>query len=276
MASVEYRQDSGAGIVTLSRSASGNRLNLQSLKELEAALRRAINDSSVRILILRSNGPVFSLGLDLTAVAETKSGNVSVQDTIAEAVGLYRSVLFTLFSCDKPVISIVQGEVKAGGVGLVCASDIVLATDGASVELSEVIFGLIPANVLPYLLQTRITLSKARYLILSARRCSAEEAVRFGIFDEVFPEDTVERGVKKICKQLFRSSPEALARTKEFTLKLLEAPFLTRQEMAEKEMVELLGRETVREEISKFQEGELPSWFASFSPEKPLCIVPEE
>ncbi len=275
MGSVEYYQDAGAGIVTLAESGTGNRLQYTFLNALREALRRGIDDSNARIMILRSNGPVFSLGLDFSAY--TKGGKKNdLRKSIVEAVQLYREILFTLFTCKKPVLAVVQGEVKAGGVGLVCASDIVTASDSATVELSEVIFGLIPANVLPYLLQTRVPLSKARYLILTAKKCSAEEARSYGIFDDVFPPDRLEKGVRRICKQLMRSSPNALARTKAFTLQLSETPFLKRPELAESELVRILNDESIRAEISRFQEGELPGWFASFSPESPLCVNNKE
>jgi methylglutaconyl-CoA hydratase len=269
MASVEYYGDGGAGVITLARSSEGNRLNLDSLKELHVALHAALEDKAVRIVLLRSNGAVFSLGLDFGAVTDENS-------SAEEAVGLYRGILYTLFTCAKPVITVVQGDVKAGGLGIVCASDIVLAAENASAELSEVIFGLIPANVLPYLLQTRVPVSKARYLILTAKRLDAREAYSLGLFDEVFPQEQLEKGVKKVCKQLFRSSPEALARTKAFTVKLMEAPFSRRPALAEGELLEIFGNEKSRQAIIQFQEGELPSWFAAFSPERPLVLKPEE
>jgi methylglutaconyl-CoA hydratase len=269
MASVDYYADGGAGVITLSRSSEGNRLNIVSLKELHAALHAALDDKGVRAVLLRSNGAVFSLGLDFSAVADENS-------SAEEAVGLYRGILYTLFTCAKPVISVVQGDVKAGGLGIVCASDIVLAAEHASAELSEVIFGLIPANVLPYVLQTRISVSKARYVILTAKRMDAREAYRLGLFDEVFPPEQLEKGVKKICKQLFRSSPEALARTKAFTAKLMETPFSRRPALAEGELLEIFGNKDSRQAIIQFQEGELPSWFASFSPQRPLVLKPEE
>lgn len=268
--SVEYHVDDGAGIITLAKSSEGNRLNLDSLRELDRAIHTVLDDDSVRLVILRSNGSVFSLGLDFGAVVRAEQEEI--RDAADEPVRLYRGILSTLFSCPKPVITVVQGEVKAGGVGLVCASDIVVAADNAGAELSEVIFGLIPANVLPYLLQTRVSLSRTRYLILTAKRLGAEEARREGLFDEVFPAAKLEKGVKKICKQLFRSSPEALARTKAFTLKLFETSLRERPDAAERELLDILGRKEARDEIIKFQEGELPSWFSSFSPEDRLTI----
>mgnify|MGYP006292888651 CR=1 FL=1 len=277
MASVEHYTDGGAGIITLLKSTEGNRLHLKSLRELHSALHAVLEDTAVRVIVLRSNGAVFSLGLDFGAVAEEGTATAGAEKSTAkEAVALYRGILYTLFTCAKPVLTVVQGDVKAGGVGLVCASDIVLATEKATAELSEVIFGLIPANVLPYLLQTRVPLSKARYLILTAKRLEAQEARRLGLFDEVFPPENLEKGMKKLCKQLFRSSPEALARTKAFTLKLLETPLSKRPGVAEQELLEIFGNEESQKAIIQFQQGELPDWFASFSPENPLVLNPDE
>ena len=97
-----------------------------------------------------------------------------------------------------------------------------MAGEHATFELGEVIFGLIPANVLPYMLALRMSPQKARYLVMSSRRISASEALRLNLVDEVGrPVHDAERRVREIFKRLLCSSPRALAAAKEFTAELL-------------------------------------------------------
>jgi enoyl-CoA hydratase/carnithine racemase len=263
---VEYSEESGAGIVTLLNSESGNRLSFDFLKDLDKAVAELLKLPSVRVLVIRSNGPQFSLGMDLQIAADPSKG----EDILISSVSLYKRLLSTLYHAPVPVMSVVQGEVKAGGMGIVCASDIVIASETASFELSEVLFGIIPANVLPYLLEFRVTPAKARYLILTCRQVGADEAKKIGIADEAVPDAGLEREVKKICKQIMRSAPAALALTKRFTHELTRLSFGERLDSAERTIIELLRDRDVRKEIAKFQDGELPSWFDRFKPEKPM------
>ena len=146
---VLYEPESGLGLISLMDAAGGNRLNPLSLKLLIAALDQALADATVRAIVLRAAGPAgsaFCLGMDLDKLSSSlgQEGNLGAR---RQAVLDYGSLLERISSCGKPVIALVGGAVKAGGVGLVAACDIVLAASSASFELSEVLFGLIPANL---------------------------------------------------------------------------------------------------------------------------------
>ena len=140
----------------------------------------------MRAILLRSNGPAFCLGMDLARLGRARAARRPGAEA-EKAVDRYAGVLKAIFSATLPVVCLVEGEVKAGGVGLVCACDIVVAGERATFELGEVIFGLIPANVLPYMLSLRMAPQKARYLVMSSRRISASEALRLNLVDEVVP-----------------------------------------------------------------------------------------
>jgi len=164
--------------------------------------------------------------------------------------------------------------VKAGGVGLACACDIVVAGEGASFELGEVIFGLIPANVLPYVLSLRMPLQKARYLVLSSRRIPAAEALRLNLVDEVVSEGDAEHRLREIFKRLLCSSPRALAAAKEFTAELIGKTPAQGAALARGRLLELMRDPSTLAGVRAFQEGELPGWFARFRPERPLASRP--
>ncbi|MCK5219600.1 enoyl-CoA hydratase/isomerase family protein, partial [bacterium] len=168
-----------------------------------------------------------------------------------------------------------QGAVKAGGVGLVGACDIVLATEKASFEMSEVILGLIPANVLPFVYSLRLPPQKLRYLILTAKKVMADEAQRLNLIDELVLETELPQAVKAVIKKIFRSSPAALAETKRFTQKLFGKKTEQATLLAREKLLEMIKNPEVIKAIRAFNDGDMPTWFGKYKPEKPLVIQGE-
>lgn len=266
MSSIDFYKDANTGIITLRNSIEGNRFNLPVLTELRQALSNALSDDDLRAVLLRSDGEVFSLGMDFSSLTDP----VLRKQQVKESIILYAEIVKTITSCAVPVIALLQGPVKAGGVGIAASADIVIATPNTSFQLSEVFFGLLPANVLPYLVGWRLSPQKARYLVLTAKQVEAKEAYAMGLIDELVAPEDCEKELKKIMKNLFRSSPPALAEAKEFTALLSGIDFETRQQEAKKKLLELLNREEVIEAVSSFESGGLPEWFSSFKPQRSL------
>jgi enoyl-CoA hydratase/carnithine racemase len=271
VAPIEQHVDCHLAVITLNDGEHGNLLGPEGLESLAAALDQSRRDADVRAILLRSNGPSFCLGMDLARWAANPSPAAAAE--AEKGIALYAGVLANIFSAPLPVICLVEGEVKAGGVGLVCACDIVVAGDQAAFELGEVIFGLIPANVLPYMLSLRMPPQKARYLVMSSRRLSAAEALTVNLVDEVVPAADAGGRVREICARLLRSAPRALAAAKEFTAELIG---LTPEEgaaLARGRLVSMMRDPATVEGVTAFQEGNVPAWFTRFRPRQPLSIA---
>ncbi len=266
MPSVTHYTDSQAAVITLNKSEEGNRLDLETLEHLSSTFNKSSLDNNVRVILLRSNGNTFCTGMDLVQLQNLKAG----MDRAEKALSLYVDLLSAIYNSPKPVICLVNGDVKAGGVGLMSACDIIIASNDSNFELSEVLFGLIPANVLPYLFSLRITPQKARYLILSSKRISAAEAHRLNLVDEIFPRHELEKAVRTVIKRLFRSSPGALAETKAFTKMLLGKELDTARELAKEKLLELIKRPEVIHAVTAFNEGSVPDWFGRYRPQKEI------
>jgi enoyl-CoA hydratase/carnithine racemase len=164
----------------------------------------------------------------------------------------------------------VIGDVKAGGVGLVGACDIVIAAPQATFQLSEIFFGLVPANVLPFIYSLRIAPQTARYLVLTGKTLSAQEALRIQLVNEVFPAETLEGELKAIMRALFRASPKAVARAKHFTGLLQGEKMPQSIGHAKKLFIEIMLDPETAGAIIGFNDGSAPPWFARFSPQGPL------
>ncbi|MBN1685730.1 MAG: enoyl-CoA hydratase/isomerase family protein [Spirochaetales bacterium] len=265
---VESTEDSGLLIVTLNRGKEGNPLTPHSLSALEAAFRKACADPAIRVILLRSNADTFCTGMDLPLLAD----NGGDMTALEEAVTSYSSVLNAIYACDKPVICCVSGEVRAGGVGLVCCCDIVCATGDSVFSLSEVIFGLVPANVFPYLLGYRVTPQKARYLALTTRQLTAAEALSLGIVDELADRGKMEQTLKARIRQLMRCSPDALSRVKRVTAGMTWKDLQDARAIAVKTLTDIAADPAVLEAIRAFREGMTPSWFSTHKPSQKLFL----
>ncbi len=268
---IDFYLDSQAAIITLNNPQAGNVLNQKSMAALQAALALAISNAEIRVIVLRSSGDPFCLGMDLAELQSMEQDYTIAERTIA----LYVELLSSIYNAPQPVICLVQGAVKAGGVGLVGACDIVLATEKASFEMSEVILGLIPANVLPFVYSLRLPPQKLRYLVLTAKKITVDEAQRLNLVDEVILETEMPQAVKAVIKKLFRASPAALAETKRFTQALFGKKTDQATLLAKEKLLEMIKNPEVIKAIRAFNDGDMPSWFGKFKPEKPLVIQGE-
>lgn len=275
MARVEQYVDCHVAVITLSDGSHGNLLGPETLAELAAAIDRSGADQGVRAVLLRSNGPSFCLGMDLGRLAAASPGEADAE--ARGAVSLYADVLYGIFSSPLPFVCLLQGDVKAGGVGLACACDIVVATPDATFEMAEVLFGLIPANVLPYLLALRVPAQKVRYLVMSSKKLDAGEALRLNLVDELVSADRAEKKAREVMKRLLRSKPGALAEVKAFTSELMGKTPREAGVIARQKLLGMLRDQSVSAGIKAFQNGDLPAWSARFRPQAPLSLdVPEK
>jgi len=268
VARVEQYVDSQVAVITLQDGEHGNLLCSDSLGELAAAVSRSQADATVRAVLLRSNGPSFCLGMDLQGLGKETP---SEEDTRG-AVSLYAEILHGIFSSPLPFVCLIQGDVKAGGMGLACACDIIVATTEATFEMAEVLFGLIPANVLPYLIALRVPAQKVRSLVMCSKKLGAEEARLLNLVDEVVPPADAEKKVREIFKRLLRSSPRALADVKAFTSELLGKEPREAGLHAREKLLDMLTDHAVGAGIKAYQEGSVPAWFARFRPQAPLAL----
>jgi polyketide biosynthesis enoyl-CoA hydratase PksH len=124
------------------------------------------------------------------------------------------------------VVSVARGRVNAGGIGFLCASDIVLADRSITCGLSELLFGLFPAMVLPFLIR-RVGLQKANYLTLMTRPIGVDEALSNGLVDAV--EDDAQALLRKHLLRLRRLSKPAIARYKSYLAQLTGEPERSRE-----------------------------------------------
>ena len=230
----------GASIVAVPAA-----LNRQTIARLGADLAAASADPGTHVLVLAGGEAEFCRGLDLGEAT----------DGAGPALEQFAACLRTIRLGQKPVIALVRGAAVAGGVGLAAACDGVLATCDASFTLTELIFGLAPAIILPYLAE-RLPQQKLRWMALRAQALSAPEALQFGLADHVCAPEDAPKLLRQWVRQLRRAQPVAVALWKRLTA---DSAAASSQEGVQLTL-ERLHDPMVRRGIREFMEsGQLPS-----------------
>ncbi|MBR9970335.1 enoyl-CoA hydratase/isomerase [Magnetospirillum sulfuroxidans] len=188
----------GICTVRFTRAQAGNAINAAFIAELSAVVDACAAADGPSVLVLHGSAEVFCAGGDFQATAAS--------DVVEDPAPLYE-LWQRLATGPFIAIACVRGRVNAGGVGLVAACDIVLAESTASFALSELLFGLFPACVLPFLVR-RVGVQKAHYLTLSTQAISAAQALEWGLADGVA--DPVEDALRKHLLRLRRLNKAAV------------------------------------------------------------------
>ncbi len=257
-APVLYEVHNNVARITLNRPEGGNVVNSDNLELLWQGIRRAESDEACRAIVLEGRDGVFSRGMDFrSTIAQYEEG---LERDFAEP---YRRTVLAIRNSAKPVVAAVDGDVIAGGMGLALACDMVVATRRSRFGLTEVLFGLIPAYVFPLLLE-RVSLKRARYMVLSSRTFTADESMGMGLVDEVVEDAALERALTGYLKRLLASSPAALAAVKSYTDAVHGQPLDQAMTAARDQLYELLCRAGTVDAIRDFFEGEGMPWSVKY------------
>ncbi len=173
--------------------------------------RNGQNSPAVCVVVIEGLPDVFCTGADFRQIAEQNDAAGRVE---AERLyNLWRQIASSSFV----TVAHVRGRVRAGGVGLVAACDIVLADESATFALSELIFGLFPACVLPFLIR-RVGVQKSHYMTLTTMPISVQEAYANGLVD-AYAEDS-QSLLRKHLIRLSRLSKSAVSEYKKYMYQL--------------------------------------------------------
>ncbi|HEY0321863.1 MAG TPA: enoyl-CoA hydratase-related protein [Pyrinomonadaceae bacterium] len=207
---VLYSVEGARALVTLNRPEKRNALNDAVVSGLKESLRRADEDESVRVVVIKGAGADFCSGADLSALQ--KISEASVMENLEDAESLME--LFALTRRVRvPVVAAVRGRALAGGCGLATACDIVLASRGARFGYPEVKIGFVPAMVMA-ILRRNVSEKRAFELITRGAEISAEEAERIGLINQVFDEDDFDASVELYVAVFEKMSRTAIALSK--------------------------------------------------------------
>jgi methylglutaconyl-CoA hydratase len=192
--------------VTLNRPEVRNAFNDEVIAELTQAFTELGQNKEVRAIVLAAIGPAFCAGADLNWMR--RMADYTHAENLADAAQL-AEMLRVIYSCPKPTVARIQGDVYAGGMGLVAACDMAVSVDAANYCLSEVKLGLYPATISPYVIRAMGARVAQRYF-LTAERFDAVEALRIGFVHAVVSAEQLDAKVNEMTKALVSASPNAV------------------------------------------------------------------
>ena len=210
MSTLQITQSGFVATVTLNRPDVRNAFNDEVIAELTQAFADLGQRADVRAIVLAAEGVAFCAGADLNWMR--RMADYSHAENLADA-GKLAEMLRVIYTCPKPTVARIQGDVVAGGMGLVAACDMAISVDSANYCLSEVKLGLYPATISPYVIRAMGARAAHRYF-LTAERFDALEALRIGFVHALVGADALDAKVGEIVKALVAASPNAVRECK--------------------------------------------------------------
>ena len=237
----------GAAVLTLDSPANRNALSRQLVADFDRHLSDAVADADVRVVAVTATGGTFCAGADLT------------DPPVQEGPGSFGDLLERLWGCPKPVIAAVQGHARAGGLGLVAAADIVVASDASTYAFTETRLGLVPAIISVLCLRKMAPAAASRYL-LTGEKFGPDEAKAAGLLWDVVAHDELDAALDGVIGQFRECEPEALRVTKDLLRRIPALPTADGFEHARTVSRAFFGSENGAEGIAAFREKRKPRW----------------
>jgi len=257
---VELEHAPGWLTVWLNRPQSRNALSDEMVDRLAQVIRPLRDDRTIRGITFRGRGGVFCAGGDIKGFQAVFQGTMNDPEQVASSNRRFGELFEQINRLPQVVLMLVEGAAIAGGLGLLCAADVVVVTGSAQFALTETTLGIPPAQIAPYVAQ-RIGLPAARRLMLTAARFDGTQAGRLGLADQVVDgAQALAEAEQQIRAQVLRCAPGANAATKEILMRAgrLDGEAL-RQFAADRFAACMLGEEG-REGVAAFIEKRRPRW----------------
>ncbi len=248
------RYSAAAGVARLTLDSPGNRnaLSTELVNQLHQGLTSASEEAGVRAVVLGHTGGTFCAGADLAEAAGEDPSDVAV-DRAREMTRLLRRIL----ELPLPVIGAIDGNVRAGGLGIVGACDIVVAGPASTFALTEARIGVAPSIISLTLLPKMTARAAGRYF-LTGEKFGATEAAEIGLV--TIAADDVDATVKSLTTAIGKASPQGLAASKALTTAPLLAAFDRDADALTRQSAELFVSEQAREGMLAFLQKRPPSW----------------
>jgi enoyl-CoA hydratase/carnithine racemase len=252
---VLYETASGVARVTINRPERRNAMSFDVMQGLRDAFARARSDEAVRVIVLTGAGDkAFCAGADL--------GGGGIADGAASAHdgrGLMADLFRDMWRVGKPVIARVRGFALAGGFGLACACDLIVAADDAVFGTPEINVGLWPYMITVPLLRS-MPPKTALELMMTGRRVGAEEGARIGFVQRVVPVAELDATVDALAGELASKSPIIMRWGRDAFYRVLEMDADAALSYLQGMLTITSQTEDAAEGVAAFAEKRAPRW----------------
>lgn len=249
-ASLIHHEEDRIGWITINREAQRNALDGDAVARFHEALDRAAANPEVRVVCVTGAGnKAFCTGADLGAMGGESGAGIEA----------YARLLKRLAGFSKPTVARVNGTCMAGGLGLMLACDIVIASREACFGTPEVNVGLFPMMI-GVLIFRNVPRKRAMEMVLTGRRLSAEEALEMGLITRAVPPESLDKEVQDLLDLLAAKSPIGMKIGKEAFYAMADMPFEEALDYLAGKLGEVAATEDAREGIMAFLEKRPPKF----------------
>jgi enoyl-CoA hydratase len=252
---IRYEVAGPVARVTINRPEKRNALNITVMRELRAAMGLARADAAVRVVVLTGAGDkAFSAGGDLGGFTE---GQSKIEQHFLR--GTLADLFEDMTRLGKPVIARVNGHALAGGFGLMCACDLIVAADTAGFGMPEINMGLWPF-IISAVVSRRLPRATALELMMTGDRISAADALAWGILNRVVPAADLAKAVDELAEQVASKSPVIMRLGKDSFYASQDMEFREALDYLHSQLSISLETEDTIEGVTAFLQKRAPQW----------------
>ena len=244
-----YEMRHGAAWLTLNQPEKRNALSDDLVAGLLSGLRRAIDEPSVRAIVITGAGSAFCAGADL------KSGGVRA----AADENPFVTVMKTIWESPKPVLARINGAAFGGGVGLAAACDIAIAAESAAFSFSEVRVGVIPAMISVVVIP-KLGIQNTMWLFLTGERFDAQRAVDLGLIHRAVPAEQLDAAVADVLGMIRLGGPNAIREAKQLIRRVPELSMDEAFRYTSEKIGALFASDEAAEGMMAFVQKRKPKW----------------
>jgi enoyl-CoA hydratase/carnithine racemase len=256
MADVRYERRGAVLWITIDREERRNALNEDVANGIADGVRLAQGDRSVRAIVLTGAGDrVFCAGGDVKPDAEGNPFEIDPAQPRNPVVELFKE----MERCDVPIVARVNGHAYGGGFGLVCACDMAVASEDASLGTPEARIGLFPMMILPYML--RVVPRRALLeMCVTGEPWTAAEARALGIVNHVAPAAELDGKLDWFLQRFTGNSPTAVRLGKHALHAIADMTLPQSLDFAQSFLAQMARTQDAREGFRAFNERRRPDW----------------
>lgn len=253
---IQLSEQDGVTSLTLNRPDKRNAMHGPMVIEMTKALQRVV-ELPTRVLIIKGAGDHFCAGGDIAWMQQIAVGNETQNYNDAQSLA---DLLFNLYHLPVPTIVLAHGAALGGGMGLLSAADIAIATTDTTFGLPEVKIGLTPSMISPYVIAA-MGERRAHYYFLTGERFKSDEAFRLGLIHKVVDKDRLLEEGMILAHSLMSCGPIALRTAKQLIRRVAKQSIDAElSQYTAEHLAELRMTEEAQEGLSAFIEKRRPAW----------------
>jgi len=253
---INIKIESRVMYVTLARAESRNALNAKLIQEISELMRKLKNNNDIRVVVIQGQGKVFCSGADLKWLRDIDQ--YSDEENLADSMALVEC-LDLIKNCNKPIIAFVHGAAVGGGVGIMLASDIIIAEEDTLFSVSEVGNGIVPAAIIDNVVD-RIGITMAKQLLLTGERFYAPKALELGLINYCADNVSAKKILQRQINLLLNNAPIAIGIIKQMLNEKISRDSDSRNKQISQIIADLRKGEEAKSGINAFLNKKKPNW----------------